>query len=259
MFISWLSLKERAFSTARLYVNAIGFRCKVSNVCDVSRHYIIDKLLEGLKRSARVRESRLPITQNILQHILSVLPVVCSNFYESHLFAAAYCLAFFAFLRVSELAVTSKDSAANVISMSDLLVDRSEGYIIVTIRYSKTDQYGSGSVLKIKRSNSAICAVSNMLEFLKRRPQVDGPLFCHLNGKPLTRYQFTSVLKKCLNNLRLDYGKFTSHSFRIGAATAAAMSGYDVETIKRAGRWRSEAYRVYLKKEDVHTLPCLAS
>ncbi|XP_060585109.1 uncharacterized protein LOC132741045 [Ruditapes philippinarum] len=178
---------------------------------------------------------------------------------NTSLIAAAYCLAFFAFLRVSELAVSNKDSAANVISISDLLVDSSEGYIIVTIRYSKTDQYGRGSVLKIKRSNSAICVVSNMLEFLKRRPQVDGPLFCHLNGKPLTRYQFTSVLKKCLNNLRLDYGKFTSHSFRIGAATAAAMLGYDVETIKRAGRWRSEAYRVYLKKEDVHTLPCLAS
>ena len=95
MFVSWLSLKGLSHSTARLYVNAVGFQCKMRDVLDVSRNYIIEKALEGFKRSAGVRKSRLPITKDILQHILSVLPLVCANVYESHLYAAAYSLAFF--------------------------------------------------------------------------------------------------------------------------------------------------------------------
>jgi hypothetical protein len=100
MSVSWLSLKGLSHSTARLYVKAVGFQCKMRDVLDVSRNYIIEKALEGIKRSAGVRMSRLPITKYILRHILSVLPLVCANAYESHLFAAVYSLAFFGFLRV---------------------------------------------------------------------------------------------------------------------------------------------------------------
>jgi hypothetical protein len=76
MFVSWLSLKGLSHSTARLYVNAVGLQGKMRNVLDVSRNYIIEKALEGFKRSAGVRMLRLPITKDILQHILSVLPLV---------------------------------------------------------------------------------------------------------------------------------------------------------------------------------------
>jgi hypothetical protein len=82
-------------------------------------------------------------------------------------------------------------------------------------------------------------------------------LFSYLNGKPLTRYQF-AILKKAFGSSHLDYGKYTAHSFRKVAATSAAMAGCDVETIKRARRWRSGAYRVYLKTETVWALPRLA-
>jgi hypothetical protein len=112
------------------------------------------------------------------------------------------------------------------------LIKEKEGTLELTIRYSKTDQYGAGAVLKINRADlKIICAVSNMLEFFKRRPSIDGPLFCHLNGKPLTTYQFSVILKKDLGSLHLDCRKYTAHSFRIGAATSAAMAGCDVETI----------------------------
>ena len=67
-------------------------------------------------------------------------------------------------------------------------------------------------------------------------------LFCHFDGRPLSRYQFTGVLKKTLHHFDIDYSKFKSHSFRIGAATTAAAMGCSVEDIKTTGRWRSNAY-----------------
>ncbi|KAH3712953.1 hypothetical protein DPMN_072715 [Dreissena polymorpha] len=58
-----------------------------------------------------------------------------------------------------------------------------------------------------------------------------------------------------------DIGASTSAAMAgcdIGAATSAAMAGCEFETIKKAGRWRSDAYLVYLKHESVYTLPQLS-
>jgi hypothetical protein len=67
--------------------------------------------------------------------------------------------------------------------------------------------------------------------YLKGRPSVQGPLFCHLDGKSLTRYQFVSILKKALNWACISDKGFSSHSFRIGAATSLAMEGVPVPQI----------------------------
>lgn len=257
LYISWLSLQGLSHSTARLYITAIGYQCKVYNAQDVTRNFIIQKVLEGLKRSINMREPRLPITRNVLESIVTTLPAICSDVYESYLFCAAYCLAFAAFLRVSELAVKSKMALGNVLSASDVVFSSEGDTVTILLRYSKNDQYGKGVSLQIKKTGARICAYTNLSNFLHRRPRVGGPLFCHLNGDPLTRYQFSSVLKKCLAVRQLDYGKFTAHSFRIGAATTAAMAGYPVDIIKSAGRWRSGAYKVYLKPEYVVSLPVL--
>lgn len=257
LFIAWLSLQGFTYNTARLYVSAVGFQCKLKGLEEVSKHYVIQKALEGFKRSGRLRRTRLPITQSILRSVLSALPSVCANAYETKLFTAAYCLAFFAFLRIGELAVGNKKCISHVIAGSDVSLAPSGSSFNLIIRSSKTDQYGHGARLKVSCTGASICPVTSMSQFLSQRPPVKGPLFCHLNGYPLTRYQFTCILKKCLRKLQLDYESYTSHSFRIGAATTAAMAGCSTDTIKQAGRWRSDAYRVYIRPDSAYTVPKL--
>ena len=40
---------------------------------------------------------------------------------------------------------------------------------------------------------------------------------------------------------------YAGHSFHIGAATTAAAGGVPVEVIKTLGRWKSQAYQLYIK------------
>lgn len=69
------------------------------------------------------------------------------------------------------------------------------------------------------------CPLANLIKYLKGRHVGNGPLFCHFNSKPLTRYQFSFVLKHILAVVGVRGAQFTSHSFRIDMATTCAMEG----------------------------------
>ncbi|KAK3096616.1 hypothetical protein FSP39_001727 [Pinctada imbricata] len=90
---------------------------------DPTKFFIVLKLLEGLKRSARKRDLRHPITAELLHKIVLSLPAICKTGYEAVLFSAAYTLAFAAFLRVGEITRPRKDSTAYVLDVSDVKLD----------------------------------------------------------------------------------------------------------------------------------------
>jgi hypothetical protein len=85
--------------------------------------------------------------------------------------------------------------------------------------------------------------------YLNRRNREDGPLFYHLNKQPITVFQFSSMLHTAFRFLGIDTTTFKSHSFRIGAATHFLMSGVQESEIRIRGRWRSNAYKTYLRPE----------
>ena len=247
LFIASLSARGFAFNTAKLYISAISFQCKISVSTDTTKHYLVGKLLEGFRRSSQHKKVRLPITISILVTIVNALQHVTSNTYEQKLFAAAFSLAFFGFFRVGELVIT-KNNGHQVLKRNDIHINSDE--ILVHLRYTKTDQAGKGTQIKIHKRDKGVCPLQLMTNYLQTRPQCEGPLFCHLDGRPLTRNQFSVVLKKALATNDIGYKLYNTHSFRIGAATTAAALGYSEETIKLAGRWSSNAYKSY-----IHSLP----
>ena len=68
----------------------------------------------------------------------------------------------------------------------------------MNVRGPKTDQLGKKATLCIGQVNNITCPVSNVGKFLAIRPKVKGSLLCHVDGQPLTRYQFSQVLDKVI-------------------------------------------------------------
>ena len=85
-----------------------------------------------------------------------------------------------------------------------------------------------------------------MVAFVHRRGGGLGPLFIRENGQPFTRELLSTWLKRILGSAGVQ-GNFSSHSFRIGAATAAAQAGVPDHLIQTLGRWSSNAYQVYIR------------
>ena len=84
-------------------------------------------------------------------------------------------------------------------------------------------------------------------DYIQVRPSTEGPLFIHFGGSPLTRYQFSALLKEGIKAMGLSPAEFSPHSFRIGAATSAAVGGIPIDRIMTMGRWRSSAVNSYIR------------
>ena len=181
--------------------------------------------------------------------ICKILGNICISEYETLLFRAAYRLAFFGLFRVSELVFTSSQQPDQPLQVSDVLCTTKAGQNILRIRQrkAKCNQTGKPYIIDIPAIESTECPLLAMEAFLKIRPHKSVYLFCHINGQPLTRYQFGAVLNKAITALNLPTTHFRTHSFRIGAALWLASKGVSYETIKKMGRWQSNSFLKYIR------------
>jgi hypothetical protein len=134
--------------------------------------------------------------------------------------------------------VNAYDSTRHL-SVSDVSVDSytNPSMIAISIKLSKTDQFGSGTTIYLGRTSNAICPVSAMLQYLAVRPTGDGPLFVTDRGAPLTKSTFMAKIRDRRFMLQGS----------IGAATMAAACGLNEGLIKSLGRWTSAAYQAYIR------------
>ena len=112
---------------------------------------------------------------------------------------------------------------------------------------SKTDPFRQGMSIHLHRTDLPLCPVASLLAYLVARGTQEGPLFQLEDGSPLTHTQLVTELRKALRGAQIDPAKYAGHSFRIGAATTAAACGVPVEVIKTLGRWKSQAYQLYVR------------
>ena len=77
-------------------------------------------------------------------------------------------------------------------------------------------------------------------------PNVPGPLFLLANGQPLSRSIVTDQLGQIFSTAGIE-GNFSSHSFRIGGAMAAAPNSVPNHLIQALESWTSNAYQLYIR------------
>ena len=156
-------------------------------------------------------------------------------------------LAYFALLCVSEIVFTNYIQADRPLLSEDVKLLHDATALIITIRFSKTNQRGMPTIMRIPTSGSpSFCCVAAVKHYLRLRPSNAHYFFVHMNGTPLTRSQFSAVLAKAIHTLRLPTSIYKSHSFRIGRATYLSARGLSSDNIKKLGRWRSDVVNRYI-------------
>lgn len=258
-YIAHLSHAKTSASTVATYISGLSHVHKLNGFDDPTKSFFVSKILEGFKRkNPGSKDLRMPVSSALLKQLINSLPHVCTSSYEASMFASAFSLAFFAMLRVGEFAADKKcDSGRHVVRLRDVIQKRTNlnEELHIKIRSSKTDQVSNSTTLVIyKQPDIAVCPVKLMNLYLNKRLSLsadicktdDMQLYIHFDGTLLTRYQFSSVLQKCLQFGEVP-GHFRPHSFRLGGATEAKRRGVDDDVIKQWGRWSSSAYLRYIR------------
>ena len=117
----------------------------------------------------------------------------------------------------------------------------------IHLRRSKCDQFGKGMDVFVGRSGNELCPIDTIVVYSVVRGSVPGPFFCDKKGNPLSKTCFIGEMRKTLSALGLQQDQYAGHSFRIGAATAAAQAGLEDSTIKALGRWNSSVFLLYIR------------
>ena len=138
--------------------------------------------------------------------------------------------------------------ATRHLNFKDLAVNSLVAPTLIRIRlkFSKTDQLGRGTDVFLGRTNDDLCPVAATLAYLAVRGDGEGP-FMFTDGRYLTKERFTGAVRAALEEIGLHSANYTSHSFRIGAATTAAQIGVEDSTIQALGRWSSDAFKKYVQ------------
>ena len=214
----------------------------------------LEYVLAGIKRTEARKgprpKQRLPITLDILLQLKAVWlspPIHRDNI----MLWSAACIAFFGFLRTGEFTVPSQrayDPDVHL-SLADVAIDShvSPSLLRLQIKQSKTDPFRVGVNIFLGATGAEVCPVTAFTQYMGVCNPLPGPLFVWANGDPLSRSTLVSHLKAALQKAGIPHTNYNGHSFRIGAATTAAQRGLEDSLIQTLGRWKSAAYKTYIK------------
>ena len=255
LFISYLSAKQLAPSTITSYLSALSYVHKLMGRPDPTKSFLIQKLLTALSRQ-RAADVRLPITRPVLHELLRSLRQTNSSAFQRCLYSAMFLLAFYGFFRIRELAAKSAGRHCSLLQFKDLTFLTSNGTPYM-IKLTITDFQHNTSrkpfeILIEHEAAMPFCPVQGLINYCHLPGVQPGPLFCHQNLEPITVFQFNTELFRCLTFCGLDTKKYKGHSFRIGAASHAADKGFSDAQIRTLGRWKSDAFKSYIRSESLH-------
>jgi site-specific recombinase XerD len=237
LYLTHLS-KSSKYSTLKRRIASINVVHSLKGHHIDTKHPIIRENLEGIKRKiGTYQNGKKPLLINSLHKIIDVIEDKKVNKYISSVRDKAILLiAFSGGFRRSEV-VNLKDSDLEFVA---------EG-LKISLRRSKSDQYGEGMIKAIPYfNNKKYCAVIALQDWLSARTINNELIF------PYSDKTVSLILKKYLNLIGLDSHLYSGHSLRSGFATSTAAHGADERSIMAmTGHKSTEMVRRYIKESNL--------
>ena len=225
-----------SYKTIKVYLAAIRLHHNIieNNTPDLTDDNLLHLVCRGIHRlQGDSQRTCLPITINLIHTIKEQLRQSAYMLQEQRMLQAAFNMAFYGLFRVSKL-----------INLRWSDISFSLDHISVTLYQSKTDPFRCDCTVKIFKTNSSTCPHNAIDRYQKVSSDVTPSASLYQAGRfhPLSCAAVTNTLRQLLKQAGIGHPHYSSHSFRIGAATTAAAAGLPAWLIKNLGRWTSKAY-----------------
>ena len=265
LFVGYLVEQGRKSTTIKSYISAIKSVLAENNIkLDEEK-----SLLTSLTNACRVINdhvlTRLPIRIDLLHLLLIKINKYFENQpYLNKVYQAIFVSGYFGLLRIGELT-----QGPHVIRATDVKIGQNKDKILFVLHSSKThDEANKPQFVKItglknkstlkqhdKHDSCStrirrVCPFTTIRNFIELRPKVISPneqFFVFSDNSPVKPRNVRATLRMGLQLTNIDDKLYSCHSWRIGRGTDLLSMGCSVETIKKLGRWRSNAVFRYLR------------
>ena len=209
---------------------------------------LVSRTMTGcMRRFGTPTKRKAPLSRANLLFILDNM--VSSPSHDNLLFASLVLTGFHALMRLGELVFPDKKALRNYRKISlRLSVSVLPGQYSFFLPSHKGDRFFEGNTILIQKLNTPTDPYSPFLKYLASRDArfpLHPELWLTSRGSVPTRYWFMSRLRKLFPK------EVAGQSMRSGGATSLAESGADLATIQAVGRWSSEAFKIYIRKNPV--------
>ena len=247
LFATYLA-RKLSYATICTYISSIRLRQIELGYRPTPEMPLLRLLMKGIKREkgARAKVKRKPITIQLLKALKQALRLSSFTIHDQTMLWSAFTTAFFGFLRASEFCSPSQSSfdASRTLLVRDVTL--LDDVALLNIKSSKCDQFRKGCEVRLATSGKSVCPFRSLRRHVLQCPNRDVPLFRFSYGAYLTRQVFSDLVKSLLPP-SCDKASYSSHSFRIGAATCAADKHTPAWLIKALGRWASNCFEEYIR------------
>jgi hypothetical protein len=188
-----------------------------------------------VKKNAPTNPAKTPATRSHIKRLAVAAKKILPR-KEHSCFVAMITLAFYGFLRPSEFCISP---ANHHLRWKSVKLGKHRRSLRLTLNsYKHSSQ---PSTITVAATASSCCPVKKFLAYSKTQGSVKKqPLF------DVSLADFQSTLKHVAAVAKIK-SHLTPHSFRHGGATWAAKAGWPDARIRAHGRWKSDAYKRYVR------------
>jgi len=249
LYLSYLSSKDIKVSTLKRRLVSIKVIHRLKGHYLDSKNPIIIETLMGIKRrKGSIQRGKKPILINNLKKIINAIDKENKEEIKKYRDRSILLIGFSGGFRRNEIVSLDYEDLDFV----------TEG-LKITIRRSKTDQFGEGSIKALPYfDRSQYCPVVSLKRWIEISKIKSGPVFRRfVKGLKLSKNRLTDqtvalIIKEYLNLAGIDSKDYSGHSLRSGFATTAAEAGVEERSIMAmTGHKSPEMVRRYIKEVNL--------
>ena len=249
LYLTHLSSKDVKMSTLKRRLVSIGVVHKLQgHYLDTKHPSIIENIMGIKRRKGSIQKGKKPILISSLKKIIDVIDKQNNKEIKKSRDRSIILIGFSGAFRRNEIVSLDYEDLDFV----------TEG-LKISIRRSKTDQFGEGSVKGLPYfDNLNYCPVTSIQKWIDLSNIKSGSLFrrftkgSNLSEKRLTDQTVALLIKEYLRLAGIDSKDYSGHSLRSGFATSAAESGAEERSIMTmTGHKSTEMVRRYIKEANL--------
>ena len=209
----------------------------------------LPQMIKGLRRviGDAPKKVRRGVAPQALKKAMDLL--LDPNNKEHANIRAALAVALQGLLRSCEYTSKSRKIDRYTLLRSDIKYLHENKLVLMMCPGKNMRHLGNKTCPLVIAGGELVDAVAEIKNLLRVDPApADAPLFRHpATNTPLTHKLMNETIKQCMHAVGEPPAEFSTHSLRIGGATALFAAGANETVIRTMGRWSSDIHRLYVR------------